>query len=109
MNQRYGNPYLFLNRAIKKKAVNRAISEILIRHDEGMRWSLYLACVANPFSDAASQSFEEFTQCVKDPHHSAAKIGEEIGMSRNQVFRQLQNSDQILHGFVPEIKGGEHT
>lgn len=95
-----------MNRVIKKKIANRAISEILSRYDEGMRWSLYLACVANPFSDAASQSFEQFTQCVKNPDYRTEENSVDVGMSKAQILRQLYGADRILSNFVPKMEGG---
>ncbi len=96
-----------MNRAIKKKTANRAISEILSRHDEGMRWSLYLACVANPFCDASAQSFEEFTQCVKNPDdYRTEENSVDVGMSKAQILRQLYGADRILSNFVPKMEGG---
>lgn len=76
---------------------------ILNQHDEDMCWSLYLACVANPLSDAGS--FDDFMKKYKHPAKENEPKAEQ-GMNNRQMQKQLEKAGRVLSGFTPPMKGG---
>jgi hypothetical protein len=91
-----------LNRSIKYRNLDTAVSTILNQHDEDKRWSLYLASVANPFTE--QQTFNEFLEKSKVPKAVASKKAE--GLNGRQMKKQLDGAKKMLVGFVPPMKGG---
>jgi hypothetical protein len=92
-----------LNRSIKHRNLDTAVSTILNQYDEDKRWSLYLASVANPFTE--QQTFNEFLEKSKAPKAVTSKKIEP-GLNEQQMKKQLDGANKILSGFVPPMKGG---
>jgi hypothetical protein len=67
-----------------------------------MRWSLYLASVANPFAEQLT--FNEFLEKTKAPKTAPKKA--ETVLDGEQMKKQLDMADKILGGFVPPMEGG---
>jgi hypothetical protein len=68
-----------------------------------MHWSLYLASVANPFTEQLT--FNEFLEKSKAPKAVTSNKVEE-GLNERQIKKQLDGANKILSGFVPPMKGG---
>lgn len=82
--------------------LDKAVTTILRQHDEDRCWSLYLASVANPFSE--HDTFEEFLKKTQ----TTAPRGQtktEQGMNEKQLQKQLEKAEKLLGGFKPPMKG----
>ena len=95
-----------MNRSIRHKNLDTAVSTILNQNEEKKCWSLYLACVANPFSEYQSQSFEEFMSKLKAPAARNISREVELGLNKVQMQKQVNNAAKVLSEFVPPMKGG---
>lgn len=101
INRRYGAPYSYLSRNIRKGRFNSTVTAILNQREKDAEWDLYCACVANPFADKIG-SFEEFSKSI-------GRRTEPVGRSEKDldVKAELNKASNILSGFTPPAKGGD--
>lgn len=99
MIQRYGNPYLFLNRAIRRKQADAAVKRILKQQNEDRQWELYLAACTNPFSEPVS--FTEFLERQQAAGADRKQKPEDGDMDKRQLEEQVKQAQTLLQGFVP--------
>lgn len=80
---------------------------ILSQYDEDKCWSLYLSCLANPFSEQQSQTFKEFMNSFESKNEPV-KTGtpRKIGLTKSEVLKQVDEANKILDGFTPPEKKG---
>lgn len=74
---------------------------ILNQYDEDKCWSLYLSCLANPFSEQQSQTFKEFMNSIESPDKPVTHEPKKIGLTKSEVLKQVDEANKILSGFVP--------
>ena len=66
---------------------------------------MYLAGVANPFTELQEKSFNEFKQDCLDQTRQQVDP-QESGVSDQRMKLQIDCANDILGGFVPPKKGG---
>lgn len=97
---------MYLNSAIKHKTLDVAVNTILSQQDEEKCWSLYLSCVANPFSEEIT--FEDF---LKKYGTKTEPTEQKLNKKGNKpkkmnLQQQVLKAEKLLNGFVPPGKKG---
>ena len=60
-------------------------------------------CLSNPFSEVQEQTFEDFIGKF-DPKQKP--VEQPVGLTKNQLEKQVDEANRILSGFVPPEERG---
>ncbi len=87
---KYASPYSLLDDFVSLERLTEFVYSIVEADNERKMWEIYLACVANPYSEVTS--FDEFKR-----KHTAPKINENINLEAT-----INDSYGMLKEFKPE-------
>ena len=98
LNRRYGEPYRYINNAIKRKKLDETVRIILEQEEEDRCFALYLSSVANPFAE--QMTFDDFLQKATGRRKGAAK------QSTKTPAELVADAEKVLAGFTPPQREG---